>query len=77
MTKVLAARIKEVLPSIIHHNQTGSEAYHLEAFNPDYSEPIKFNFLIWSRGSREDMSGTRGLHADPVHMTAGAMADTI
>ena len=23
MTKVLAARIKEVLPSIIHHNQTG------------------------------------------------------
>ena len=23
MTKILAARIKEVLPSIIHHNQTG------------------------------------------------------
>ncbi|MCV6606788.1 MAG: reverse transcriptase domain-containing protein, partial [Campylobacterales bacterium] len=23
MTKVLATRIKEVLPSIIHHNQTG------------------------------------------------------
>ena len=23
------------------------------------------------------MSGTRGLRADPVHMTAGAMADTM
>ena len=51
----------------------------------DYSEPIKFNFLIWSMGSRVDMSYTGGLHADTVHMTvldescvvlAGEMADT-
>ena len=47
-----------------------TEVYHPEAFNPgainaaDYSEPIKFNFLIWSRGS------TRGFSL------AGAMADT-
>ena len=30
----------------------------------DYSEPFKFNFLIWSKGSRVDMSCLCGLHAD-------------
>ena len=51
MTKVLAARIKEVLPSIIHHNQTGYIKNHF------IGETIKSIFDIMDFTLNENTSG--------------------
>ena len=51
MTKVLAARIKEVLPSIIHHNQTG---YIMDRY---IGETIRSIFEIMDFTLNENISG--------------------
>ena len=51
MTKVIAARIKEVLPSIIYHNQTG---YIRDRY---VGETIRWIFDIMDFTLNENMSG--------------------
>ena len=51
MSKVIAARVEKVLPSIIHYNQTGYVKYR---FN---SEAIRSIFVIMDFTAKENIPG--------------------